>query len=292
MTDLTNKIHDAFDLVEANEELKSSTASFLRKEREKRGGQARRPAWRTTFAAVCAMAALLIGVGGYYYTTRTPVSYVSIDVNPSVELALNRFDRVVSAAAYNEDGEIVLDDVDVNGKLYTDAIDAIVESDAMRSYLNTNSALTFTVAAADDDKESAIMTGIENCAGCQEHGGQSYSANMDSITTAHECGLSFGKYAAYLVLSQYDDTVTTEECQNMSMAEIRERIHELESGECDSEDHGASNGENSGANNGENNGENNGVSNRGNNGGQYGSDGENCDNANSGNGQCHGQGNK
>jgi len=286
---LTNKIHDAFDSVEANEELKSSTARFLREEREKRGGgRVRRPAWRTTFAAVCAMAALLVGVGGYYYTTRTPVSYVSIDVNPSVELALNRYDRVVSAAAYNEDGVIVLDGVDVKGELYTEAIDTIVESEAMRPYLTANATLTFTVAAGDSDKESAIMTGIENCDGCQEHGGQSYTADVTSIAAAHDRGLSFGKYAAYLVLSQYDNTITTEDCQSMSMAEIRERIREQEGGECDNEDHGTCNGENNGANKG---GDNSGQNGSGNAGEGDDNSGGNCDNANGGNGQHYGQGN-
>ena len=227
---MTNKIHDAFDEIEASEELRSSTVQFLQAEREKCGsGQVRRPAWRMP-AAVCAALALFVCLG-WYYTVRVPVSYVSIDVNPSVELALNFYDRVVSAAAYNEDGEIVLDGVDVKGKLYTDAIDTIVDSSAMQPYLTKDSALTFTVAAGDSDKESAILSGIEKCSGCQEHGGQSYTADVSSIAEAHDSGLSFGKYAAYLVLSGYDSTVTAEDCRHMSMAEIHSMIREHEN-EC------------------------------------------------------------
>jgi len=225
---LTNRIQDAFDNIKASKELKSSTMRFLQMEREKRSPrQVRRPVWRKTLAAACAMLVLMVGFGGYY-TIQTPVAYVSIDVNPSVELALNRYDRVVSATAYNEDGEIVLDGVTVKGKLYTEAIDLIVESDAMQPYLTEDSALTFTVAAGDSNKESTILSGIENCSGCQEHGGRSYTADVNSMTEAHDSGLSFGKYAAYLVLSQYDNTVTTEDCQDMSMAEIHSQISEHE----------------------------------------------------------------
>jgi len=227
---LTNRIQDAFDNIEASEGLKSSTMQFLQTEREKRNPrQFRRPVWGKAIAAACAMLVLMVGIGGYYYyTMRTPVSFVSIDVNPSVELALNRCDRVVSATAYNEDGEIVLDGVTVKGKLYTEAIDLIVESDAIQPYLAEDSDLTFTVASGDSNKENAILTGIENCSGCQKHGGQSYTADVNSMTEAHDSGLSFGKYAAYLVLSQYDSTVTAEDCQNMSMAEIHSQINEHE----------------------------------------------------------------
>ena len=52
---------------------------------------------------------LAVSIGGYSYI-QTPVSYVSIDVNPSVELTLNRVDRVISATAFNGDGEAVLED--------------------------------------------------------------------------------------------------------------------------------------------------------------------------------------
>lgn len=225
---MTNKVHDAFDKIEASEELKSSTMQFLRVEREKRSPRQARPVWRKPLAAVCAVFVLLVGIGGYY-TTQMPVSYVSIDVNPSVELALNRYDRVVSATAYNEGGVIVLEGVNVRGKLYTDAIDTIVESDAMEPYLTKNSALTFTVAAENRGKKAAILDGIESCSGCQKHGGESYTADVASITAAHESGLSFGKYAAYLMLSQYDSTITAEDCQDMSMAEIHSQINEHES---------------------------------------------------------------
>ena len=64
-------------------------------------------------AAACAAFALL-GVGGYHVAS-TPTAFVDIDVNPSIGIELNRFDRVVSARAYNEDGAELLEGVDVSG---------------------------------------------------------------------------------------------------------------------------------------------------------------------------------
>ncbi|WP_181861874.1 anti-sigma-I factor RsgI family protein [Slackia isoflavoniconvertens] len=37
-----------------------------------------------------------------------PTAYMGIDVNPSIELGVNRFDVVVCAEGLNDDGEAVL----------------------------------------------------------------------------------------------------------------------------------------------------------------------------------------
>ena len=47
---------------------------------------------------------------------NSPVSYISIDVNSYVELALNRFDTVVEASAYNDGGANVIADTDLISK--------------------------------------------------------------------------------------------------------------------------------------------------------------------------------
>lgn len=227
---MTNRIQEAFDQIEASEALKSSTLRFLQMERERRNRRVFLFGWERAVAVACA--ALVLCLGGGFYTVKTPVSYISIDVNPSIELSINRFDRVVDTAFYNEEGEALLTDVQVMGLRYTEAIDAIVESEALQPYLGKKASLSFTVAAGDSEKRAAILTGIEECSGARKHHGQSYEADISSIPDAHESGLSFGKYAAYLALSQYDSTVTTEDCRGMSMGEIHQQIdsHERNGG--------------------------------------------------------------
>ncbi|MGN1140155.1 MAG: hypothetical protein ACI4TF_03040 [Oliverpabstia sp.] len=222
---MTNKIHDAFDQINASEEIKSSTMHFLQTQREKRHPHQTCFMWKSAAAAFLVIFVIVLGAGGYY-TIKTPISYVSIDVNPSLELALNRYDRVVSATAYNEEGESILNRVKVKGESYQNAIDSLVESEALQPYLTEDSMLTFTVAANDPEKAYTILNAIENCASCQNHQGRGYTADVTSIAKAHEYGMSFGKYKAYLILSEYDNTVTTEECLNMSMAELHHQIQE------------------------------------------------------------------
>ncbi len=225
---MTDRIHDAFQQIKAPEERKAATARFLR---EQRAVRRPRRVWQRPLAAACAALLLIIcaAVGGRHLL-QAPVSYVSIDVNPSVELALNRFDRVVSATAYNEDGLLALDGLSLEGLRCAEAIDLLLASDAMQPYLTPSSALTFTVAADSAQREAELLAEVNASSGCTRHGGQSYCAALSSVAEAHSHGLSLGKYAAYLVLAGYDDTVTVEDCHHMSMADIRTQIEAHEHG--------------------------------------------------------------
>ena len=44
---------------------------------------------------------------------------------------------------------------------------------------------------------------------------------------AHEAGLSYGKYKAYLELQALDPTITVVEIQNMTMREIRDLLNAI-----------------------------------------------------------------
>lgn len=221
MKELANKIYDAFEHVTADNRLKQSTMQYLSDRRQKHTRHVRYPV-RAVFAAACMLAVLLLGANGYSWFFA-PVSYVSIDVNPSVELALNKLDRVVAATAYNEQGEELLQGMSLRGKKYTQAIDLIAESDVLRQYLNPGEELVLTVAA-DASKERSLKAGVDQCSSHIGHGCRSVSVDLDTASSAHGNGLSVGKYFAYLQLVQYDDSVTVDECKNMSMAQIHGKI--------------------------------------------------------------------
>ena len=59
-------------------------------------------------------------------------------------------------------------------------------------------------------------------------------------SNAHDNGLSVGKYSAYLQLLQYDESVTVDDCKNMSMAQIHNQIIEHEHGSSSGAGHGHS----------------------------------------------------
>ena len=221
---MDKKIRDALDPIRADDALKDATRRYLADQRKRRTRPPAVRAFRRPLAALCAVILVILLGAGAYRAVRTPVAYVSIDVNPSIELALNRFDRVVSATAWNSDGQTVLQGLALDGRPYTEAIDTIVESPAMATYLSGSADLTFTVAAQGDDEEAALRAGIASCEGCRAHSGQSDDADVALVEEAHENGLSLGKYQAYLTLSSCDPTLTLDVFRTLTMAQIHSRM--------------------------------------------------------------------
>jgi len=143
MTDLETKIKDAFDEVSVPVEVKNQTLALIESQREHAGNQAfaprsqqnpvankqprveqnpataKRPFWQTKalgFALAACVALAALGFGGWnVYFTET--AYINRELNPSIEIGVNRFDRVISENALNNDGQEVLDSVSPEGKV-------------------------------------------------------------------------------------------------------------------------------------------------------------------------------
>lgn len=254
-----NKIRDAFDSVRADDGLKSATASYIAKQAARRH---KTPVFRLRYAM--ATAALLLGIIGWggYSVYAMPTSYISIDVNPSLELSLNRFDLVVDVRAYNEDGEAVLAGMKLKGKPYADAVDALLSDAGFQTYLGADAQLTFTVIS---DRQEELIAGIACCKGYAGFCAGSRTASPEIRAHAHASGMSFGKYQAYLDLAAYDPTLTPAQCGRMSMKELSDRLAQA-SGNNGSGNHGGSGNSSGGTNGGSGSG-------NGGNGGNGGSGG-------------------
>lgn len=227
---MEDKLRAAFDSVHAEAELKERTMAFLAHAGEEAPAR-RRPAGRLrrTIAAAVACLLVLLGAGGYY-TLLVPVSAISVDVNPSLELSLNRLDRVISVTGYNPEGEALASSLDLTFQPYTQALEEILSSETVSAYLAADNAVSITVACDNPAKSARMLSAAQACAqGCgQVYCHESGSAELEE---AHHAGMSVGKYRAFLELQALDPSVTEEEVQSMSMREIRDRIAALSGGE-------------------------------------------------------------
>lgn len=215
-----NEIRKSLDKIRATEDLKKNTLQYLLKQREKKSGFIQHPVFRYALAAICVF--LLLGAGGYSFY-RQPVSYISIDVNPSVELGINRFGRVVSTNAYNEDGQVVLQQLSLTNIPYVQAISALLAKESSSGFLKEDSLLVFTVISAQD---ASIMKELSDAEFYQKYETFLYTSDTDCMKEAHSHKMSFGKYRGYQELSQYDASVTIGDCHNMTMEELYNRIED------------------------------------------------------------------
>ena len=110
----------------------------------------------TTLVAAC-LAVMLLGGGGLFYQRANAVaSVVSLDVNPSIELKVNRSEKVLVCTPLNEDAKAILADMgngaDLKGAKLDVAVNAIVGSLVRNGYLNSiSSAIMISV----EDKDTA-----------------------------------------------------------------------------------------------------------------------------------------
>lgn len=83
----------------------------------------------------------LAGAGVWAYAA--PYSYVSLDVNPSIEYTLNRFDRVIDVEAVNDDGQAILENAgEFKNLTIEDAITKTVDELVEEGYLPATTSVT------------------------------------------------------------------------------------------------------------------------------------------------------
>lgn len=219
---MNEKLKEAFGQVRAEEQLKENTKEYIVQKTKgyKRGNHVNYKYVVSAFA--CAVFFILGGYRFYF----TPTVQISIDINPSVELGVNRFDRVISFEGYNEDGRQLVTSVDVKGMDYSEAVNQIVESETVELLLAKEEIMTVSVVGTDDTQSEKIFAEVQSCTNGKRNT-YCYYADSKEVQKAHEKGLSYGKYKAFLELQKLDSDITEEKIQNMTMREIHDLIEKL-----------------------------------------------------------------
>ena len=216
---MREKIREAFDSVHAEPELKAAARQAV----ARRAARRHRPIRRLGIALAAAACAVVLA-GGWLYAT--PTVQISIDINPSLELGINRFDRVISVEGWNDDGTALAQTVNVTHLSYTDAVETILASEPVETLLAENGVVEIGVIGTDTDRCARMLENVRACTREQQNA-HCYQADPDQLAQAHGCGLSYGKYRAYLELAALDPAITPEAVQDMTMREIRELIQSL-----------------------------------------------------------------
>lgn len=227
---MNEKIKETFDKIHAEEELKNRTKAFVT---HKKNEHKKKFPYKRLIPVTASFLFILIAIIGYrlYFT---PVTTISIDVNPSIELGINRFDKVVSVKGYNQDGEDLVSELNVQFKNYTEALDKILSNESFARLLSQGEELSIAVIDSDETRSETVLSNIQPCTAKQKNA-YCYSADPKEIEEAHEAGFSYGKYRAYLELQALDPNITAEEVKGMTMKEIRSLIEELSAPEDQSE---------------------------------------------------------
>lgn len=218
---MDNRIREALQQIHAGEDLKRRTREYVAQKTQKYAAAPTGRRRRLAPALACLLVAALLGGGSWLYFV--PTASIGIDINPSLELRINRFDWVLSVEGYNDDGQSLAAALDLTFLDYNDAVEEILESDALTALLSGGEILTITVAGTDEAQREQILSDMETCTAGHRNA-HCYAAEADDVAAARALGLTYGKYRAYLALKALDPDITPDEIRNMTMREIRDRI--------------------------------------------------------------------
>lgn len=126
-------------------------------------------------AASVAAAFAVCTIGTYAWFT--PTDYVSLDVNPSVEYTINTFDRILEVKAVNDDGEEILDNLDLKNMTIEDAVKETLDKLMADGYLTDDPNGGVVITTSNDE-----MGDAEQLAAELEQEIQTYLDDQEGIT--------------------------------------------------------------------------------------------------------------
>ena len=216
---MEHEIRQAFQAVRAEEGLKERTWQAVQRARRKKAGGRGRMA---RLAAACCCLALLAGGWGIYVT---PTSAISFDMDPSLELEINRFDRVVSVSGYGREGETLARSLDVLHMGYRQAVEEILGCDAVGRCLEGDGQLSVSVVGFSGSQGAEVLDYVTQCTAGMG-GVRCRQAEAEQLSQARQLGLPYGKYQAYLELVERDVAITPQQAGEMTMRQLRALLAE------------------------------------------------------------------
>lgn len=194
--------------------------------------QKRRKSMIKKITSIAVSAAILLGVGligASYVLNNTVSSVVSLDVNPSVEIRVNKNEKVLGVNALNDDGKAIVGDMDFSGNSLDVTVNALIGSMLRNGFLSdvTNSILV-SVDGKDDkltdeirqkvaDEISALLT-TDTFTGAVLS--QTVSADNTLRSKADEYGITAGKAQLIEQITSQNLFYTFEELVPLSINEL------------------------------------------------------------------------
>lgn len=231
-------IKSALGQVHAEETLKAETAAFIQAQGTPRGNavvftpKKGRSMHKKLLAIACALLLVcgLAAGGALYY--QHPVAYLSLDINPSIELGINAFDKVVAVTSYNSDGDAVLADLQLYRQSTADAVATLVQAAAQKGYVYSDGSTVISLTTETD--QPALADTLQQSAAQAAQQSLLASGNTAVVYTAgvglnlreeaRTLGISPGKLNLIQKLQQLDPSIATESYQNARVTEIMKQI--------------------------------------------------------------------
>jgi hypothetical protein len=235
-------IRSALNQIKAEDDLVKKTEEYLRSTLfNKKNKKINRFKMMNVFSmkryAIAAFAMILVcgmSIGGYAYY-KTPVSYLSLDINPSVELGVNVLNYIVSATSYNDDGKTILDGQNVINLRVKDAVNELVKAACEKGFIASDGSTIVSVTSETINASTAARLQKDAEYGAKEaiklKGDIAvvYKDNVDisKRDEAIKLGITPGKLNLIEKLQVLDPTITIDQYKDVTVTEIIKKVVEI-----------------------------------------------------------------
>lgn len=189
---------------------------------------------RYALAAAC-LAFIILTAGLWkFWTLPAVAAYVCLDINPSVEMALDGNSVVRKVNPLNEDGKKLIEGLDIEGKDVREAVQELIASAADKNYIppGEEAVVMSSVIPADNGDPSVVdrevKESIESSLKKKNVRAEVVvlNASPQEREQAGQAGMSTGRYLLYLNAREQGDSVKPEDFKNKSIRSI-EKEHRL-----------------------------------------------------------------
>ncbi|MCX7748420.1 MAG: hypothetical protein N2645_16270 [Clostridia bacterium] len=186
-------------------------------------------------ASIAAAVLIVIGVGAGSYAYLSPYSYINVDINPSIEITVNRFERIIDIKGLNKDGEKIISLKKLRNKEICEGVSSLFNSALQEGFIKAGSENTvvFTVAGKNKDEVDQLEKEIKDSIDMEVKSAKVNSEVVVQETTlerrqeAAKLGISPGKMLLIEKLREKSPDLKVEDLKDKPVKEIMKSMKEV-----------------------------------------------------------------
>lgn len=205
-----NKIKKAFDTIHAKEELKEKTRQYIYDNVYNKKNSFNKNKSNRLVLALATVLIMFITISTYI----TPVMAISIDSQSSIQFKVNKFNRVISVSAYDDNTNKLIQSLNLKHSNYEDALDLIINELESKNIIDEDTYVNISISTKDNNMGNKVLNEVENK--YKEHYKNLNCNNTDASyqNEAKKHNMSIGKYQEFKNSQQNNPNLTIEEFKN------------------------------------------------------------------------------
>ena len=175
------------------------------------------------------MSVMIFTFTGVYIQQQVPVATVALDVNPSIELTINKQEKILEARALNEEAEEILSAIEYSKQPLQQVVRNLVGVMLQEGYLSQerNTVMVSVEGKRLEEAEGLgelVKEQVRQKLSDEEIEGdiitQAFIPNQDSKDKAEELGISIGKMHMIERIMEQDEEATIEDLEGKPIRDL------------------------------------------------------------------------